>query len=654
MNKQILKYCGLIDVKDLITIFLSILSMVFWAGVFYFVLAFPATQTEFAILFLGGSILIYCLSELNTSVNESKHHDSIALVVVSVVSSIVTVYAYTNYYEMTAVRTGFANNTDLFMGVLIIGALLYLVYREYGTMFSLVLVSFIFYSIVGGLFPGQLGHIGLTWRQVLQLSVTELNGVYGGLTQIVALYISLFVLLSGFFKSYGGFDLIVLFSSRIAKVVKTGVGLTAVVASMIIGSINGSGAANVAITGSLTIPMMKESNISSRAAAAIESSASIGGQTLPPVMGAAAFLMMAVIGVSYLEVISAALVPGLIFFLVVLFGTHLMVQKELENLPLETEKDKKRVPVDMSNWKLITEGLRFGIPIFTIIFLLAILRYSVMYTAAISVFAMLITGISMPLIERPTPNNVLNVLAKTKDGLVQGATLIAPITLIVAAINMVLDLLVATGTPASITQSLVEIAGGSLVVLVLLGMIVCIILGLGMPTSAAYLLVAILVAPAIAEPFGIPVLAVHFFVFYSAILSSITPPIAPALIIASSIADTDMWKSTIPTLKISTPLFLLPFTFISHPEIIVGDLMTSTIYGVAILMGCLLISVSLISDVSSHSKNANLLFKFMLFISGLMIMLYGSLPTKYIILLSIGSIALGRMIVGRKAVAVEP
>jgi TRAP-type uncharacterized transport system fused permease subunit len=196
-----------------------------------------------------------------------------------------------------------------------------------------------------------------------------------------------------------------------------------------------------------------------------------------------------------------------------------------------------------------------------------------MSSALYTTVAMVITGVTFPLVGsaiNKTDTTIREIVSKTVEGMRYGAVMFAPIVLIVAAINAIVDLLVTTGVPGILALALMDLSGGVLIFALLLAMLICIILGLGMPTVAAYTVVALLVAPTLIEQFGIPDLAAHFFVFYAAVLSGITPPIAIAVVVTTGIAGSNFWRTAIEALRISAPLFIMPFGFIYNPEVIVG------------------------------------------------------------------------------------
>lgn len=552
---------------------LLIVAIVLWITVIHYAITQSYPRSKFGIVFLGVALIAYLIDDVENLLDEFDYKSVITLVlyaVTFVAVVVTTVYFFHNFSDLQSVRIGWATDRDYQMAAVIFLSVLYLTYRAFGVPFvSVVLVSLI-YARFGPYFPGIFGHSGFTYRRMLQIIATDISGVYGSLNELMAAWIALFLLYAGLMQAYGAFDLILRISHTVSKYIKSGVAQSAVVASMIIGSINGSGTANAGITGSVTIPMMKEGGLSGETAAGIESVASTGGQILPPIMGAGAFLMAAIIGVPYSDIVLAALIPAVIFYTSVVVAVHYATINSLDEGDLANIDLVENLEVK-SRRRLAVDGIRFGIPFLVLIYVLVVIQYTITTAALYTTTSMFLFGIGIPLLQTPTKETGRKMFFQTLDGLKTGASVAAPIAVIVAAINAIVDVLLATGIPSTLAVTLAQISGGVLLVALVVSMIICIILGLGMPTSAAYLVVALLVAPALVEEFGVTEIAAHFFVFYAAILATITPPIATGVAVASGIAQAGFWRSSKEALKIGAPLFLLPFLFIYHPEVITPD-----------------------------------------------------------------------------------
>lgn len=558
---------------------LLVTSVILWIVVLYYAVTRSIPRGRYGVLFLGIALTIYILDNSENLMEDLDTNSifTLALYFICLVAILsATIYFYQNYEVLNTIRVGFATDIDYIMAVAIFLPVLYLTYRSYGLPFASVMIAALVYAYFGSYFPGVFQHTGLTWQRMLQLIATDLSGVYGNLNALMAAWIALFLLYAGLMQGYGAFDLIFRISSKLANYTKSGVAQSAVIASMIIGSVNGSGTANTGITGSITIPLMKEGGLRSETAGGIESVASTGGQILPPIMGAGAFLMASIISVPYSNIILAALFPAIIFYGSTVVAVHYATINDLREQAFDVDMSD-HLEVKTSR-EVALEGVRFGIPFIILIYTLVVAQFTIITSALYACVSMFITGVGVPIIRSPSLTTLYTQLISTLDGLKIGATITASIAIIVAAINAIVDVLLTTGIPSTLAVTLSQLAGGSLILALIISMIICIIMGLGMPTSASYLVVALLVAPALVEQFGIPELATHFFVFYAAILATITPPIATGVAVASGIAQTGFWRTAKEAIKIGAPLFLLPFTFIYHPEIVTPNITLQTVF----------------------------------------------------------------------------
>lgn len=601
-------YTHTINISFLIT------AILLWVSVIGYALTQQIHLEQFGVLFLGLAVVSYILNELREmgmsgdpaaeNVDDvadfsEESHGSVSrseafkpaeaieiafmlfLIVLTVISSY---YYYTNFLELATIRIGFATTTDQLVGGMMLFVIFYLTYRAFGVPFVAVIAIATGYAYFGPYFPGFFSHSGLGWERLLQISVTDVEGIYGNLNRLMASWIALFLLYAGLMQGYGAFNLILRGAVKTAKYVQSGVAQSAVVASMLIGSVNGSATANTGITGSLTIPLMKENGLKPQTAAGIESVASTGGQVIPPVMGAAAFLMASILARPYTDILIASLVPAVIFYTSLVVAVHLTSVRQLDGSGVELDIGDK-IDAVLTRRELVFEGIRFGVPFFVLIYFLGVAQFTVITSALYTCIAMVAFGAGMPVMSDPNRQTLRDVGSQTLDGLKIGAVTTGPIAIIIACINGIVDILLATGIPSTLAVTLLEVSGGVLIVAVIVSMAICIILGLGMPTSAAYLVVALLVAPGLISEFGIPALSAHYFVLYATILASITPPIATGVAVASGIAKAGFWSTAYEAIKIGGPLYILPIMFIYHPEIISADPTAETLYSGAIGLG---------------------------------------------------------------------
>ncbi|WP_255194340.1 TRAP transporter permease [Natronobeatus ordinarius] len=594
---------------------LTFLSIPFWLYVMWMAyLQAQLTGTspyrgQFGAGFLGGIIVLYALHEMIKRVGGGERFiltdvkalfsrenvgDTLLLIVVVLLAIPTVVYVYINALDLAG--RGGASRQELFMAALFTLTMIYITWRAFGITFLAVLLAGMAYGLFGTLIPGTLGHSGISHTRMLRILVVSVDGFFGFLTQLTAAWIALFLLYAGMLKAFGAFDLILRAAVRSAKYIDSGVAQTAVIASAVIGSVNGSQTANAGMTGSFTIPMMKRSGVKPATAGGIESVASTSGQVLPPVMGAGAFVMATLImGVSYIDVIVAGLIPATILMIVIVVAVHYAAAPQIEEPEMDEIFDQQ-----LTQLEIALEGIKFGIPLLILVYLLGIVQYTVMTSAFWTVVAMAVLGMIIPTAKkahdtwslRLTFWTLIDTLKQTVNGFREGIIVLAPVAIILAAINGVVDILMATGVPTAISLTLMDLSGGVLLFAAIMAMIICILLGLGMPTTAAYTIVALLIAPTLVNQFFLPDFAGHFFVFYAAILAGLTPPIATCVAVATGIAGSNFWRTCFEAVKISFPLFLLPFSFIYHPEIVnhQGELSTGLILtSVVILFGALTI-----------------------------------------------------------------
>ncbi|ELY62988.1 TRAP transporter permease [Natrinema versiforme] len=553
-------------------------SIPFWAFIIFYAVSQQMPRSKFSVAFFGTIATIYVINEFLYADEPKPRYESFLLVASGIVVLLTSIYLFTNFETLYTERLGYALAHEYWMAFAFVLAMLYLTYREFGVLFLSILLGVIGYGLFGSVIPGVLGHGGIAQTRLLRILVIEIDGFYGQLTGLVAAWLSLFLLYAGLLKAYGAFDLMIRLAVYSSKYVRSGVAQSAVIASIIIGSINGSTAANTAMTGSFTIPLMKKNGLRSETAGGIEAVASTVGQVLPPVMGAGAFVMASLLGMDYGNIVIAGTLPALILVSSIAIGVHYtsVAQTTGVNIDVSDFIDENKSRADLA-----IEGVKFAIPFVVLIYTLGIAQYTVMTAALYTVISTVTTGISVPLLQAFHGSGSVRSTAKrtileTVDGARIGVLSLAGIAIIISAIDGVVTILLATGVPSALTLALMDLSGGILLVAAFIAMVVSIVLGLGMPTVAAYLIVALLIAPTLSGEFGVPQIAAHFFVFYCAILAAITPPIATSVAVATGIAESNFWGTSLEAIKISIPLFVLPFAFVYNPELVAGGLTLET------------------------------------------------------------------------------
>lgn len=607
---------------------ITVFSILIWVAVIYYAYTQLIPRALFGIVFLGSFLVLYILMESKSDIEDEAWFHLLLLGFSLVIVTIVTTYLFLNFDVLFTERVGYALDYEYVLAFAFTAAMVYLTWRAFGWTFLFVLIGGLFYGYFGPWFPGIIGHGGLSHTRLLLILVLEIEGFFGFLTRLMAAWIALFLLYAGFLQAYGAFDLILRLAAKSTNYIESGVAQTAVIASAIVGSINGSQTSNAGMTGAFTIPLMKKNGIKGSTAAGIEAVASTKGQVLPPVMGATAFVMASLLGTSYVEILKAGLLPAFIMVVVVTVAVHFTSIRQIDS-----SMDTEMIEGNLGRQAKATESLRFGIPFLVLVWTLGIAQYTVITAALWTVTSMIITGVMFPLIGRAVrTKDVSEVTVQAKEsfhetvfGFRRGAFVAAPIAIILASINGVVDVLTTTGVPGAISLSLINISGGVLFFAAVLAMISCILLGLGMPTTASYTVVAILIAPTLQHQFLVPEMSAHFFVFYAAILSGLTPPIATCAAVAAGIAEADFFETCYEAIKISAPLFILPFSFIYHPALVDGEILTypSLLVSSIVLIGALSIAYGINYRFAYRRRN-RFAIRFVYVTVGALVMMYPS------------------------------
>ncbi|QFU84409.1 TRAP transporter permease [Natronorubrum aibiense] len=454
---------------------------------------------------------------------------------------------------------------DLYVGVALIVLVIDATRRAFGNIIASVAVGSIIYahSYIGPNLPGVFRHTGFDWTRISRQGAIELTGVYHQtLMGIGSTWVAIFIIFAGIAKAYGLMDFVLEVGRELGKALRTGVVQIAVIASMIMGSITGSAAANTATTGSFTIPMLKDQGVDDDFAASIEAVASAGGQMLPPVMGVAAFLMADLLGVSYVNIIQAGIIPAALFYFSVGIGLHFAVLKYGWTSPNTGSFD----------FRMLLGGIHFAIPLGVLLVTLVYLRYTPLTAGLYTIITIFVVG-SLKVIytgarDSELDGETIEKLGKQALlGLRTGGLEMAPLVGVLAAMGVIIEMVTFTGLSTRVSTTIIGMGGGQLLVVLLLAMIASIMFGLGMPTPAAYILVVVLVAPGVIE-MGVPEVTTHMFVFYFAMLSAITPPVAISVAIGSRIAGSSFMGSCVQALRLGAPGFVIPFAFVTNNSLI--------------------------------------------------------------------------------------
>lgn len=365
-----------------------------------------------------------------------------------------------------------------------------------------------------------------------------------------SIYVSVFVIFAGVLEASGAGDVFIRLTQSLLGGFRGGPAKVAVVASSLFGTISGSAVANVVGTGSFTIPLMKKSGFKPEFAGAVETAASSGGQLMPPVMGAAAFIMADYIG-SYQDVLIAAIIPAILFYIALFMMIDLEALKN--NLRGQSKEELPNFKEELKNgWFLL-------LPLVLLVFLLVGVRYSAQKSAFFSIIFLVLIMLLYPG-KRRKLHEVIRLIANSSKGMVS-------VALTTGTAGIIVGILMLTGIGYKLSSLLIAISGGNVFLLLFLTMLTSVILGMGMPTSAAYVLLATLIVPAL-EQLGVMKIAAHFFVFYFGIMANVTPPVAVAAYTAAGIANADAMKTGLIAWRLSLAGFLMPFMFCINPALI--------------------------------------------------------------------------------------
>ena len=471
---------------------------------------------------------------------------------------------------------------DTIYGLVLVFLVLEATRRVVGWGLVTVVAIFIAYQWFGPYLGGLFVHRGISLGHFVDQQALSLQGIIGIPTSVSVNYVFYFILFGAFLDVSGGGRLFIDGAVRLTAGFRGGAAKAAVVASALMGSINGSAVANVVSTGIFTIPLMKKAGYRPQFAAAVEAAASTGGQILPPIMGAGAFILAEFLGLQYRNVIVAATIPALAYFGSILLTVHLRALRR---------------GLGINSGKLLQDAFlpraHLLLPVIILVYLI-LSGSSLTRAAFISIIAVVLAG----LLRKATRLSVGNIL----DALAQGARASVVVAIPCAAAGMVVGVVAYSGLGLKLSSIIISLAGGDLLRALLLVMAGSIIMGMGMPTSSAYIMGAILMAPALIE-LGVAPIAAHLFVFYFACLSMITPPVALASYAAAGIADTSNTKTSFIAMGIAGAAFLVPFAFAYKPALLMqGGVLEVVSASIFLLLGVVALSGSVAGYLAFHNR----------------------------------------------------
>lgn len=479
---------------------------------------------------------------------------SILDLVLALLGAAVGIYAAASINNAGILRVINPTTSDYVFGTAGILLALELTRRAAGPSLAITALLFLLYALFGDLLPGTLGHPGFSFKRLLGFVFLQEGGMFGTALGTAATFIFIFLMFGMFMMRLGGGEFFIDLARALFGTFRGASAKVAVFASALFATVTGTGPANVAATGIVTIPLMLRGGYSRTFAAAIEATASVGGNIMPPVLGAAAFIMADLLGVPYSAIVKAALLPGIFYFL----ALFILVDMEAAKHGLKGERR-----VDLPHlWPVVRSGWHFLVSLGALIYWLGVLQWSPLRSGswATTLFLVLYVVRQVATRQRIDWRGVVQGL----EGAARSAVVIAAATAVIGMIMAVVD---RTGLGLKFSQMMVDLSFGHLPLLLVLTMVASIVLGTGLPTTATYLILAVLAAPALVS-LGVKPLVAHLFVFYFGVIADLTPPTALSCYVAAGIAGTSGMRTAFVSTRLAFVGFLMPFMFVYHPPLL--------------------------------------------------------------------------------------
>ena len=494
-----------------------------------------------------GFLLIFLLYPARKSWSRNKMHPlDVAFALVGAASAL---YLVVNYQELV-LRAGMNNETDFIVGL--IGTLMVFEAARRVVGWPMIIVAFCFmlYAFLGPYIPGIMAHRGVEVQEMFDHLYFTTEGIFGTPMGVSSTFIYLFILFGAYLEATGLGKFFIDLANAIAGWAAGGPAKVAVLSSGLMGTVSGSSVGNVAGTGAFTIPMMKKLGYRPAFAGAVEAAASTGGQLMPPVMGAAAFLMAEFVGVPYFDVVKAAVIPAMLYYIGVWLGVHYEAKKfGLKGTP------RDQLP---KFGALFMEKGHLAIPLVVIVYLL-VSGYTPM-RAALAAIALTIICASLRKSTRISFGQII-------QGLIDGSKGVLGVLIACATAGIIIGVVTKTGVGLKVATALLDLAGGQLLPAMFFTMITSLILGMGVPTTANYVITSTIAAPALVQ-MNVPVLAAHMFAFYFGIVADVTPPVALAAYAGAGIAGANPMRTGVIAAKLAIAAFIVPYIFVLAPELL--------------------------------------------------------------------------------------
>lgn len=490
------------------------------------------------------------------------------------------------FLDELAARAGIMTTPDLIMGCIMIVTLLEASRRIVGPFLTGIAVFFLIYTIFGQYFPGVLAHRDVSVISVVRQMYLTLEGVYGVVLGVSASFIFLFITMGAVLTRMGTAEFLIDIALCAFGKQRGGPAKAAVIASALFGMISGSSVANICTVGTFTIPLMKKVGYKPYFAGSVEAAASVGGQIMPPVMGAAAFIIAENLGVAYLTVCLAAIIPACLYFAGIFFAVH----QEAVRLGIEGMK-KEELP---NVWKVLKHSYLI-LPLVMIVFMLVL-----GFSPAISGLIAILIAIALSFLKpesRLTPKKLFYAFADGAKGSLEVLVACAVVGFIVGSFTL-------SGMGLKLASIVLDIGNGNLFITLLLTAVASIILGMGVPTTANYVMMAMITVPAVVA-MGVLPMAANLFCFYFGIISDLTPPVALGALAGSGLAGAKFWPTALNATKLACAAYVAPFFFVYHPELLLGQVpfeLMHILYMVFAFCGLGILSCALYNFIVAKGK----------------------------------------------------
>ena len=493
--------------------------------------------------------------------NSSKDKIDIMDWVLMILSIGVWGYIFFNV-EAIALKGGQMSTTDMVLGVLAVLLTLEVTRRVVGPELPIVTIVFLLFAYFGRSLPGVFAHRGFNVTRIVSHMYMTTEGIMGTPLGVSSTFVFMFILFGSFLDKTGVGEFFIDFAYALTGSTRSGPAMTSVLSSGLMGSISGSSVANTVTTGAFTIPLMKSVGYKPHYAGAVEATASTGGQIMPPVMGAAAFIMADFTGFPYISIVKAAIIPAVLYYIAVGTMVHLEACKlGLKGMPRESLPKVSNI--------LRKQGY-LTLPLIAIIFML-VKQYPPTMAALTGIIIGVVVAFAASLIKKDnsfTPKDILGAMEAGAKGAVGVACACACAGMIVGVVTL-------TGFGLKIAEVIVLIAKGKLIPTLLLTMVSSIILGMGLPTTAKYIVLATMAVPAITK-LGVNLMSAHLFILYFGVVADVTPPVALAAYAGAGIAGANSMKTGFQAFKLAIGAFIIPYIFVINPHLIMVDSVAGT------------------------------------------------------------------------------